>query len=514
MSARSVRLSKAGTPYIEKYLKTAIANGQLQIVNSTGDSLYHVIGNQILDDVNLSLPILSGDDTIATQNNNNNFGGVQTFNQGLVSQGGLILLPDPQGILEDDFIISDGLNITLGINEGTTVGTSPSQMLAFFGATPVTQLPAGSSASAGTTSTNIFDLWDNLITLGLMSGPFSAGFQDMTETQQPDVNPPVGTRRLYVDSTSHALSSLDSAGVIHNLEYSLPTSVVQNNKNNAFGAFYEDLSEIAKPANPAGGTRRIYVDSTSHAISSLDSGGIIHNLESPPIGGLPSQVGGRWGVFQPANDSSLTRGIGLLSNLSTTSGTTGSTFINNRPAMTITTSNGTHNNGGFHTTQQICTMTNNPTAKFKVTTNTNSNYSLYLGFASGSSLGNQFDNALNSSLHGALIGFAPSATNYTVVTNNGSGTQTTNTAGLPALQTAGTAAIFTLVWNNTTPSLTWTVQTSPTVSTTGTITTGLLPSATTQMYLFCGCATGGSTAINVITIEDVEISLGADYSVF
>lgn len=229
----------------------------------------------------------------------------------------------------------------------------------------------------------------------------------------------------------------------------------------------------------------------------------------------PSNVGGRWGLFMPANDSSLARGVGLLSNLTTTSGTTGSTFINNRPAMTITTSASTHSNGGFHTSQQICTMTNNPTAMWKVTTSVNTNYSLYLGFASGSSLGSQFDTALNSSLHGAMIGFAPAATNYTVITNSGTGTQTTNTTGLPALQTAGTPAIFTLSYNSTVPSLTWTIQTSPTVSTTGTITTGLLPSATTTMYLFCGCATASSSSpANVITIEDVEIVLGNDSNVF
>jgi hypothetical protein len=264
MSARSVTRSKAGTDYIDKYLKTHIHNGNLHIVNSTGDALYHIQGSEIIDSVNVILPILSGDDTIAFQNTNNNFGGVQTFNQGVVTQGGLLVLPDPNGVLEDDIIITDGLNLVLGSSQGTTIGMSPTQMLGFFGVTPTVQPAAGNSAFAGTVSPNINDLWDVVVGLGLMSSTvMSTGFQDMTETPTPS-NPPLGTRRLYVDSTTHAISSLDSVGVSHNIEA------------NPFA----DIEETVKPTSPAVGTRRIYVDSTTHAYSSLDSVGTSHNLES------------------------------------------------------------------------------------------------------------------------------------------------------------------------------------------------------------------------------------------
>jgi hypothetical protein len=512
MSARSITRSKAGTDYIEKYLKTNIYNGLLHILNSTGDSLYHISGTEILDDVNLFLPPLSGDDTIATQNTNNEFGGVQTFNQGMVSQGGLLLLPDPLGQLEDDIVITDSLNITVGENQGTTIATSPSQMLAFFGATPVIQQTAGSSSSAGTASVNIFDLWDSLVTLGLISGPLSSGFQDVTESAAP-TNPPSGTRRVYVDSTSHAFSSLDNTGIVHSLEGSTSNpNLVFNNQNNAFGAFYEELTEIVKPASPASGTRRLYVDSTSHALSALDSAGVIHSLEGGGGGGgsgpLPSLIGGRWGLFQGA--STTPAGQGLLTQLSTTTGigTVASTFINNRLATNFPSGTSSGNAGGFRTTNPIVTPSLNPTVTAKVTMSTNTTSRLMLGFSSSSTLNtNGFNHTLDT-LSGFMIGFGSGDTNYSIITNNGNATESGSTGNNTSavIQTAGTAAIFKLSWNNATTTLTWSVQTGPSTTTTGTVNTGNLPASGTQLYFVCTCQTNASSSV-ALAVEDVELSI-------
>jgi hypothetical protein len=458
MSARSVTRSKAGTDYIDKYLKTHIHNGNLHIVNSTGDALYHIQGSEIIDSVNVILPILSGDDTIAFQNTNNNFGGVQTFNQGVVTQGGLLVLPDPNGVLEDDVIITDGLNLVLGSSQGTTIGMSPTQMLGFFGVTPTVQPAAGNSASAGTVSPNIFDVWDSLLALGLLSGPLSSGFQDITEVAQPGSNPPTGTIRLYVDSTSHALSVLDSTGVSHNIESpTFPPSVA---------------------------------------------------------GGLPSQVGGRWGVFQGAYALSPPVGQGLLTQLSTTpsNSSVSSTFINNRPATNFVSGSSSANYGGFRTTNPICTPLLNPTLTAKIALSTNALSRIYIGLASSTSLTTGFNTVLNS-ISGFMIGFGSGDTNYSVATNNGGATQTNDTTGFPVLQTAGTATIFKLSWVNATTTLTWSIQTAVGTTTTGTINTGLLPASGTQMYLYCTCQTNTSSSLT-LTVEDVEISLGADYAVF
>lgn len=410
MSARSVKISKAGSQYINKYLKTQIANGNLQVVNSTSDALYFFKGSEILDNVNVILPVLQGDDTVAFQNNNNNFSGVQTFTKGVVSQGGLLLLPDPLGQLEDDLQITDGLNLVLGINQGTEIGTDPSQLLSFFGNDPISQ-PGVTTPSTSTTM--VQDMWNALVNLGLIS--------------------------------SQAASS----------SFSLPIS----------------------------------------------------------SGALPSQMGGRYGIVMGGPSTYPPVGIGMLANNNsvTGAGTTTATFINNRPATAMPTGTTSGNYGGFRTSTAIFTPSNNPTMRFKVAMSTNTTTRLILGCASSSSLTTGFNTALNS-ISGFMIGFGSGDTAYSVITNNGGASQTNNTAGMPSLQTAGNPAIFTLSWNNTTPSLTWSVQTATSTTTSGTITTGLLPAASTQMFMFC-CAQTNTTSATTLTVEDVEIILGSDYNV-
>lgn len=47
--------------------------------------------------------------------------------------------------------IQDGINIQLGVSTGTKIGTSATQKLGFFGATPVVQQTAIAQASGGAT---------------------------------------------------------------------------------------------------------------------------------------------------------------------------------------------------------------------------------------------------------------------------------------------------------------------------------------------------------------------------
>jgi hypothetical protein len=113
-----------------------------------------------------------------------------------------------------------------------------------------------------------------------------------------------------------------------------------------------------------------------------------------------------------------------------------------------------------------------------------------------------------------MIGFGSGDTAYSVITNNGGAAQTNNATGMPALQTAGTAAIFKLSWTNSNTTLNWSVQTSTSTTTSGSINTGLLPAGTTQMYLYCTGQTNSTAP--TLTVEDVELSLGStvDYTVF
>lgn len=248
-----------------------------------------------------------------------------------------------------------------------------------------------------------------------------------------------------------------------------------------------------------------------NAVAGVGGGGGGGTSGTVPVGA--SGIGGRWGLWVPSGGTSLSVGQGLLQATSTTSGTVGTGYVNNRLAQTVTSSAGTHNHAGMRSTNTICTMTNDPIVKFKVTMGANTNCQLELGFASSSSLGSSFNSCLNSSLHGCMIGFSDGDSSYSVITNNGGTTQTNNT-GLASLQTTGTPTIFTLQYNHTTPSVTWTIQTGPTTSVSNTITTGNLPSNTSQMFVFCEALTGGTSATATLSIEDVEIMLGNDFNVF
>jgi hypothetical protein len=59
-----------------------------------------------------------------------------------------------------------------------------------------------------------------------------------------------------------------------------PGNVVLNTQNNNLGDFYLDFGDIAAPANPSAGTRRVYVDSTSGQLSVRTSAGTSISLET------------------------------------------------------------------------------------------------------------------------------------------------------------------------------------------------------------------------------------------
>jgi hypothetical protein len=57
------------------------------------------------------------------------------------------------------------------------------------------------------------------------------------------------------------------------------SATVYNDQNNAFGSFFQDLDNLATPANPTAGTRRLFVDSGTGEISVRTSGGATVSLE-------------------------------------------------------------------------------------------------------------------------------------------------------------------------------------------------------------------------------------------
>jgi len=91
-----------------------------------------------------------------------------------------------------------------------------------------------------------------------------------------------------IDAASNTISnigdtqhSIHTTSKISTLSKSLLNSaLLYNDQNNSFGAFYHDISQISVPANPAAGTRRIFLDSASGKLSTKTSAGGVVALEN------------------------------------------------------------------------------------------------------------------------------------------------------------------------------------------------------------------------------------------
>ncbi len=135
-------------------------------------------------------------------------------------------------------------------------------------------------------------------TIGMHSdlvGPLTTVYAARQLDDLTDVNIPSGytdgqfliASGPVVNSYAPALLTGDVASVTTSGVVTLNSIVAKGNKNNSFGAFYQDISEIAAPTNPTAGTRRIFVNSATGKLSVRTSGGTTVSLEE---GGGGSQT--------------------------------------------------------------------------------------------------------------------------------------------------------------------------------------------------------------------------------
>jgi hypothetical protein len=361
---------------------------------------------------------------------------------------------------------------------------------------------------------NLFRIYQNQKAIGagkLRKLNFSPSFS-ITENTALAGSPPVPNNSYDIEIGSIPPSSILSVPVsaLPSIPQSLlPANVVYNNQNNNFGSFYEDLHEIAKPANPASGTRRLYVDSTTHSISSLDSSGNSYNLEPQSLVGtaLPYVNKGRYGTYQNLDTTPV--GEGLLKFLTLTTGTGTPAYVfqtNYGPGVQFPSGATIANYGGFRSTNQIAMTGANPIIRCKVEISSNSLSRLKFGFTDTLAINDNFNTCLNN-MNGYMVGFDSGSTAYSVITNNGGAGQTNITTSMPNLVTAGSAVVFSLAYNA--GILTYSIQTGTSTVTTGT-TSATLPASTVALYLFCTCQTN-TTAAKTLTIQNVEILLQDEF---
>ena len=90
----------------------------------------------------------------------------------------------------------------------------------------------------------------------------------------------------YKDETGWLTASMISGTLAKS---GLPSSIMYNDQNNNFGAFYQDIHEIAAPSAPAANTGRLFFDSADEHLKIKKSDTTLVDLEAVAAGG-----GGSW----------------------------------------------------------------------------------------------------------------------------------------------------------------------------------------------------------------------------
>jgi hypothetical protein len=115
------------------------------------------------------------------------------------------------------------------------------------------------------------------ITVPLLTANDTLALQDFAQTiTNKTINAASNTISGITDAN---IASHTSTKIAITAKAQLNSALVYNDQNNSFGAFYEDHSQIAAPANPSAGTRRLFVDSATGKLSVRTSAGATVVLE-------------------------------------------------------------------------------------------------------------------------------------------------------------------------------------------------------------------------------------------
>lgn len=316
-----------------------------------------------------------------------------------------------------------------------------------------------------------------------------------------------------IDAASNTVSNIADANIASHTSTKititdkthLNSAIVYNDASGSLGAYYRDIAEIASPANPSAGSRRIYVDSTTHALTVKTSDGNVYTLEGASA--LPSRsTVGRWGTFMGNNASHI--GDGLFRDF-TLLGSEGTfTWVNSYgPTIKYSTAASTAAYAGLRTTNQVASSRMNPVLTAKFQTDSNTSDRIKIGFTSSTTLTDAFSSTLNN-ISGAMVGFDSGSANYSVITNNGGASQVNTTAGMPALTAANSATLVTLQVTGGGTGLTWIIQNGSGITTNSV--SSQLPGADTTLYAFCAIQTNTGTAKG-LSIEWIDLQLNDRY---
>lgn len=225
----------------------------------------------------------------------------------------------------------------------------------------------------------------------------------------------------------------------------LNTAILYNDQNNNLGDFYLDFGDIATPANPSSGTRRLYVDSVSGKLSVRTSAGGTVTLETTMFPDTASG-GSIWGTWI----GGARQGDGLFCQCLTTGTITGfqGTNTNWIPMTDFATGTTIGNTAGFQGFQPTAggfytARNQNFRFKIKLHLDATTNRRIFIGFANLTTLPGATDTFLATAIPG--FGFRYSSgteTTWQILRNDSSGTAVTvNSAVTVAANTDTTLEI-------------------------------------------------------------------------
>lgn len=128
---------------------------------------------------------------------------------------------------------------------------------------------------------------------------FTDNFDLVPPTSAPSNPPDSNASRIYADPSDFRVKIKKTGGTILDIENTnipnsalnqitdktkLHNAIVYNDQNNSLGSTWHDIGQIAAPANPVAGTRRVFVNSANGELSVRTSAGTTVSLESAAAG--------------------------------------------------------------------------------------------------------------------------------------------------------------------------------------------------------------------------------------
>lgn len=485
-------------------------SGKARLRNPADTFSYIINTGAILADRTLALPVLTANDTVAVLGLGQNYTAMNTVN--ITAQGST-------AETLQRWKISDDATSDVELANGTAADAMFVPWFKFYNSATASHPGLyfysyiGSALDTGAVPALVFDVrradnvnittrlfyaWRNAGNDVFTIGPAGVDFKgaDILNAGFDQANGNTLSNVGDANIAAHTTTKITTTA-----KGQLNTAIVYDDQNNNLGDHYLDIGDIAVPANPAAGIRRLFNNTTTGELSVRTSAGATVSLEASGAStydhydtqGTIYRFGEYFGFTSTAS--------GLLNSL-TSSGTGNGTIA---PDATeghfyrYTTTAVAGGTGGIRVNIACVIRQFNPKLKWKQRISATANVRAYSGFTSSTaSFPGNNDDPLNGA-SGVLVGKRVADTNWFVCYNDGAGASVFADTGVAV----GTGVVsFEIIADNAVPNFKVYVN--------GTLTNTLtadIPGATTSIQ---PVVSGITNAASAITVDTFWVHLRSD----